>query len=106
MLIIHLRRGQYFNKDQIQKTKFSFENGNQPVCSSASSCFTLNASSIFMSSFSSLINAIFIIVCHVVASLGVFPVRSSIINRNTNKSKLNLSKSSLVQRAVDCQRVS
>ncbi len=46
-------------------TEFSFENENQPVCSSVSSCLTLNVSSIFTSSFSSLINAIFIIVCHV-----------------------------------------
>ncbi len=37
-----------------------FENENQPVCSSVSSCSTLNVSSILMSSLSSLINAIFI----------------------------------------------
>ncbi len=45
-------------------SEFSFENENQPVCSSGSSCLTLNVSSILMSSLSSLINAIFIIVCH------------------------------------------
>ncbi len=46
-------------------SEFSFENENQPVCSSVSSCLTLNVSSIFMSSLSSLINTIFIVVCHV-----------------------------------------
>ncbi len=55
--IIHFSREGYFNKDQMTE----FENENQPVCSSVSSCSTLNASSILMSSLSS----IFIIVCHV-----------------------------------------
>ncbi len=49
-------------------SELSFENENQP--SSVSSCLTLNVSSIFMSSLSSLINAIFIIVCHM--DLGCF----------------------------------
>ncbi len=44
-------------------TEYSFENKNQPVCSSVSSCFTLNASSILMSSHSSLINAIVDLSC-------------------------------------------
>ncbi len=39
-------------------SEFSFQNENQPVCSSVSSCLTLNVSSIFMSSLSSLINDI------------------------------------------------
>ncbi len=43
-------------------SEFSFENENQPVCSSVSSCLIVNVSSIFMSSVSSLIISIFIIV--------------------------------------------
>ncbi len=46
-------------------SEFSFENENQPVCSSVSSCLTLNASSIIMSSLSFLINTMFITVCRV-----------------------------------------
>ncbi len=48
-----------------------FENENQPVCSSVSSCSTLNVSSILMSSLSSLINDIFIIMW-ISAASGVF----------------------------------
>ncbi len=55
---IHFSREAYLNKEQMTE----FENENQPVCSSVSSCLTLNASSILMSSLSSFINAIFIIV--------------------------------------------
>ncbi len=55
----------HFNKDQL--TEFSFENENQPVCSSGSSCLIANTSTILMSSLSSLIDAIFI-VYHVVLS--------------------------------------
>ncbi len=44
----------------LHKDEFSFENENQPVCSSVSS--RLNVSSIFMSSLSSLINTIFVCV--------------------------------------------
>ncbi len=49
-------------------SEFSFENENQPVCFSVSSCLTLNVSSIFMSSLSSLIISIFIIVSHIYIS--------------------------------------
>ncbi len=57
---VYFCRDRHLNKDQM--SEFSFENENQPVCSSVSSFLALNTSSIFMSSLSSLINAIFIIV--------------------------------------------
>ncbi len=66
--ITHFSREGYFNKDQMTE----FENENQHVCSSVSSCLTLNASSILISSLSSFIKAIFIIVWISVASAGVF----------------------------------
>ncbi len=62
--IFHFCRAGYLNKDQM--SEFSFENENQPVCSSVSSCLTLNVSSILKSSLSSLINTIF--VCSSVSS--------------------------------------
>ncbi len=92
--IIHFCRAGHFNKDQM--SEFSFENENQPVCSSVSSCLT---SSIFMSSLSSLINTIFIIVSRGSQSLlqeffcvfGHFVLfKMRIINRKINKCKLNL----------------
>ncbi len=55
-------------------SEFSFENENQPVCVSVSSCLTLNVSLIFMYSLSSLINAIFIMCVTLISvdSPGVF----------------------------------
>ncbi len=52
------------NKIQCLNKKVS-NHSNRPVCSSVSSCLMLNTSEILMSSLSSLINAIFIIVCQV-----------------------------------------
>ncbi len=70
-------------------SEFSFENENQPIFSSVSSCFRPNISSIWMSSLSSLINAIFIIVSHGFRLLHQeFSVM--IENRNKNISKLHL----------------
>ncbi len=64
-------------------SEISFENENQPVCSSISSCWTLNASSILMSSLSSLINYIIIIVSRgSQLRLSVFKTR---INRKKNQ---------------------
>ncbi len=69
-----------------------FENENQPVCSSVSSCLTLNVSSILMSSLSSLINDIFIIVSS--GSSVIFEqfvlFKKKIIKKTRNKCKLNL----------------
>ncbi len=66
-------------------SEFSFENENQPVCSSVSSCLIRNVSSILMSSLSSLINAIFIIVsCGSQSSLSMFKTRINKEKLNTN----------------------
>ncbi len=77
----------------LHKDEFSFENENQPVCVSVSSCLTLNVSSIFMSSFSSLINTIFIIELFLQEFFCVWTLlfKKRIINRKKSiKSKLNL----------------